>query len=190
MLKEIYSLLGEADIVIHYNGSNFDIPTLNREFIQDQNTPPAPFAEVDLLKTCRNRFRFLSNKLDYVARFLGDDGKMSHKGMELWKGCMVNDLASWKIMERYNKRDVVVLERLYTKLLPWIQPHPNLALHNDDNDEGIRKCPNCGGSRLQSRGKALTPTRVYGRYQCQDCGKWSRGRVNEAQLANVQVGVK
>ena len=72
MLNKIYALLEEADIVVHYNGSHFDIPTLNREFVKEEMTPPAPFQEVDLLKTCRKRFRFLSNKLDYVIRFLGE----------------------------------------------------------------------------------------------------------------------
>src|SRR5450759_3734245 len=33
MLKEIHKLLGEADAVVHYNGKNFDIPTLNKEFL-------------------------------------------------------------------------------------------------------------------------------------------------------------
>ena len=190
MLDKIYRLLEEADIVIHYNGSNFDIPTLNAEFLKGKRTPPAPFQEIDLLKTCRARFRFLSNKLDYVIRFLGEDGKMKHKGMELWLGCMANDPASWKIMTAYNKQDVVVLERLYEKLLPWIQPHPNLGLYS-----GLTRpqCPNCGGLYLQARGKMRTLTMEYKRYQCMDCGKWTRTRLNDGDKEtkkNTLVGIK
>ena len=33
MLKEIHKLLDQADAVVHYNGSRFDIPTLNKEFL-------------------------------------------------------------------------------------------------------------------------------------------------------------
>ena len=190
MLRQIYSLLEEADIVVHYNGSNFDIPTLNKEFLKHNKTPPAPFAEVDLLKTCRSRFRLLSNKMDYVAQFLGDEGKVPHKGMALWIGCLANDPVSWKTMERYNKKDVVILERLYHRILPWIQPHPNRGLYSD---EGRPQCPNCGGTNMQARGKLRTVTMVYRRYICTDCGKWTRSRMNELdkdKAKNLQVGIK
>src|SRR4051812_2425821 len=34
MLLKAHSLLSAADVVVHYNGASFDIPTLNKEFIQ------------------------------------------------------------------------------------------------------------------------------------------------------------
>jgi len=193
MLYKIYALLEEADIVVHYNGSHYDIPTLNREFLKEKMTPPAPFAEVDLLKTCRSRFRFLSNKLDYVIRFLGEDGKMQHKGMELWTGCMAGDGGSWKIMEQYNKRGVIVTERLYTKLRPWIQPHPNLGLFRVENDDNRPNCPNCREKALNARGKARNLTMKYQRYQCMGCGKWTRVRLSDGDKEtkkNILVGIK
>src|SRR6478736_1404610 len=39
MLSEIHYLLDEADVVVHYNGSNFDIPTLNKEFVINRMAP-------------------------------------------------------------------------------------------------------------------------------------------------------
>ena len=33
MVKKIWELLNEADVVVHYNGIKFDIPHLNREFL-------------------------------------------------------------------------------------------------------------------------------------------------------------
>ena len=188
MLNQVHALLAEADIVIHFNGSNFDIPTLNSEFLQEKMDPPAPFAEVDLLKTCRSRFRFLSNKMDFVARLLGIEGKVPHKGMELWKDCMRGDEASWKTMEKYNKHDVVISEKIYHRLLPWIQSHPNMSLFIDDDEP---RCINCGSDRLQSRGFARTPSLIYRRYQCKNCGKWSRGRLKEGDGPPSRVvGIK
>ena len=64
MLQRIHKLLDEADAVVHYNGSRFDIPTLNKEFLEAGMSPPSPYAQVDLLKTARQQFRFPSNKLD------------------------------------------------------------------------------------------------------------------------------
>ncbi len=112
MLKEVHALLEEADAVVHYNGTKFDIPTLNKEFIKVGMNPPSPYKEIDLLRIARGKFRFTSNKLDYVAQFLGLGSKHKHKGMELWKGCMSNDAPSWKTMERYNKQDVKLLEKV------------------------------------------------------------------------------
>ena len=194
MLEGVYALLDEADVVVHYNGTKFDIPTLNREFLEFGQTPPSPTLEVDILRTVRNRFRFLSNKLDYVAQQLGCGGKIVHKGMDLWRDYMAGKESAWRTMERYNKRDVVILERVYKKVLPWIQPHPNHALFKDGSE---RVCPNCGGHHLQSRGYAYTNTQVYNRYQCikekGGCGKWSRERLNctpEEHRAKILTGVK
>lgn len=176
MLKNVHALLEEADAVIHYYGSRFDIPTLNKEFILAGMAPPAPYKQIDLLTTARRRFKFASNKLDYVAKALGVGEKVKHAGFEMWVKCMNNDPAAWKDMETYNVQDVVVLERVYEKLLPWIQNHPNVALYNGEADA----CPNCGGKHLQRRGFSFTNAGKYQRFQCNDCGTWSRAKVIEA----------
>lgn len=176
MLKNIHSKLEEADAVIHYYGSRFDIPTLNKEFILNGMAPPAPYKQIDLLTTARRRFKFASNKLDYVAKALGVGEKVKHAGFEMWIKCMNNDPAAWKDMETYNVQDVVVLEKVYEKLLPWIQNHPNVGLHNGDADV----CPNCGGVHLERRGFSFTAAGKYQRYQCKDCGTWSRGKTTLA----------
>lgn len=173
MVRRAWDLLSEADVVVHYNGSKFDIPVLNQEFILHDLTPPSPFKEVDLLKVVRKRFRFHSNKLDYVAQRLGLGSKVDHKGMDLWKGCMAGDARSWKTMRRYNIQDVVLLRKLYHRLLPWIPSHPNHGVY-EGGDEPT--CRNCGSTKLQSRGYAYTTTMVYRRFKCTSCGAWGRGR--------------
>ena len=173
MLKKVHKLLEEADMVIHYNGNKFDIPTLNKEFIKEDINPPAPFHQIDLLRVARKQFRFTSNKLDYVAQFLGLGSKVHHKGHSLWIGCMNKDADSWKEMEKYNKQDVVLLEKVYKKMLPWIKNHPIHSINVDHS------CPNCGSSNLQSRGYATSNTGVFKRYACNDCGTWSQSRFSE-----------
>ena len=71
MLLRLYKLLDEADAVIHYNGSKFDVPVVNKEFLLQGWNPPSSYQQIDLLKTARQRFKFPSNKLDYVANALG-----------------------------------------------------------------------------------------------------------------------
>ena len=168
MMKGIHTLLDEADAVIHYNGTKFDIPTLNKEFLEHGMNPPSPYKQIDLLRTARQQFRFPSNKLDYVVQRLGLGKKIKHRGHELWIGCMNNNADAWKEMEEYNRNDVVILEKLYYKLLPWIKGHPNHGLYQ----ENPRVCPTCGGTHYQSRGVCRTQSGVYQRYQCQSCGRW------------------
>lgn len=172
MLRGIHSLMDEADAIVTYNGVSFDIPTLNREFIKANMLPPAPYRQVDLYQEVKKHFRFASNKLDWVARELGLGGKVQHKGMDLWKECMSGNRKSWKEMEKYNRYDVVLLEKVYHKVLPWIKSHPNWGLYGDSP---APRCPNCGGMHLQRRGIAVTLAKKYPRYQCVDCGGWSRG---------------
>lgn len=172
-IKGAWALLDEADAVVHYNGTDFDIPHFNREFIRLGMKPPSPFKEIDLLKIVRKRFNFPSNKLEYVSNALGIGQKVKHTGFELWVDCMKGDPKAWKLMEKYNRGDVLLTERLYMKLLPWIQGHPNVGLYDDADDMA---CTNCGSSGVRRRGFAYTQTQMYQRYQCKECGSWLRGR--------------
>lgn len=189
MLERIHSLIDEADVIVHYNGTSFDIPTLNAEFLKEGMDPPAPALELDLLKVVRRRFRLTSNKLSYVLEFLELPAKVEHKGMSLWRGCMAGDKKSWRTMEQYNKQDVRSLESLYERLRPWISNHPNFGLFQSNSEP---TCPNCGGTHLQRRGLYYTRVLVYQRYRCMDCGTWSRERATNLEpeeRKNVLVGV-
>ena len=170
MLKGIHGLLNEADAVVHYNGTKFDIPTLNKEFLLHSYNPPSPYKQIDLLRVVRSQFRFPSNKLDYVAQRLGLGQKHAHEGHSLWVKCMNGDKDAWERMQEYNVQDVVLLESLYHTLLPWIKNHPNQNLHSES-----AVCPTCGGSAIQKRGQAISLSGTYQRYQCRDCGSWSQG---------------
>ncbi len=173
MLQAAHDLLSEADIVVGYNSKGFDMKHLNREFILAGMEPPAPYAQVDLLLVARSQFKFTSNKLDYVAQALGLGGKTHHSGFQLWVDCMAGDKAAWALMRTYNKQDVVITEKLYDKLLPWIHPHPNVTLYGDVLVDG---CPNCGSEDLRREGTAKTSLGIYQRYQCRGCGRWTRGK--------------
>ena len=170
MLKGIHGLINDADGVVTYNGNKFDLPILNKEFLLHGLNPPSPSKKIDLLRTVRSNFRFTSNKLDYVSQQLGLGKKVEHEGFELWLKCMDKDNAAWGRMEKYNIQDVILLEKLYYKLLPWIKSLPNRNLNTDN-----QVCPSCGGKHLHKRGLTTTITASYQRYQCKGCGSWSQG---------------
>jgi hypothetical protein len=183
MVKAVHKLLDEADVLLHYNGTRFDIPHINRELLVAGLKPPSPYQQIDLCTIVQRRFRFISSKLEHVSVALGLKGKVSHEGFDLWKKCMLGDEAAWKRMERYNKQDVRLLEELYEALQPWIPNHPHRGLF----DEQVAVCPNCGSKGLQRRGFAYTRVSKYQRFQCKDCGAWTRSSQRDFGVKRVGV---
>ena len=171
MVQAAHDLLSEADAVIHYNGTSFDMPHLNREFLLAGMPPPKPYKNVDLLLAVRKKFRFVSNKLDYVTQAVGLEGKVHHEGHTLWVKCMAGDGQAWSKMRAYNKMDVVQTEKLFDVLRPWVDGLPNPALYNESDES---TCERCGGTHLQRRGFAYTQLGAYQQWQCQGCKSWSR----------------
>ncbi len=184
MLSKAHKLLDEADVVIHYNGKSFDIPMLNGEFVSNGLLPPSPYRQIDLLRVIRSKFRFVSNKMAYVAKHLGIGAKVSHEGHELWIKCMNGDLKAWKTMKKYNIQDTNLLEDMYAVIRPWITNHPNPEMYNIKLDKATHRpenCPVCSSKKLQARGRAVTNSGIYHRFQCQDCGAWSRAKYSEVK---------
>lgn len=179
MLLKLYDLLDEADAVVHYNGKSFDIPHIQGQMYLHSILPPSPFFQIDLWKTVRSQFRFLSNKLDEVAKRRGL-GEKHETSFDLWKRCHFGERAAWKQMGDYNKQDVLLTEALYVDLLPWIKGHPSKNLIDGEGDV----CPTCGAGALQKRGFAHTKVSSFQRYQCLACGSYSR---SNKRVAGVGV---
>jgi len=176
MLRKIHGLLDEADAVVHYNGTKFDMPTLNREFVRYGMAPPSHYHQIDLLKTVRRQFRFESNKLDVVCQRLGLGAKTSHTGIQLWKDCMNGDAKGWKLMKKYNIQDIKLLRKLYRYLLPWILNHPNVGMWIEDPSKPV--CCTCGSTNLTLKGEQHnTKVASYKRYSCNSCGTPLRARL-------------
>lgn len=175
MMRALWNLLDEADIIVHYNGKRFDVPFINREFLEQRWTPPSPYHQIDLLKTVEKKFRFPSRKLAFVTKQLGQKGKV-HVSHELWLACMNNDPEAWAKMQEYNVTDVTELEETYDTLLPWIVQHPNLAMWISSPNP---TCSHCGSTKVHKRGYQHLRTQTYQRYQCQSCGTWMRERLAE-----------
>src|ERR1039457_4983382 len=158
MVKQMHEILEQTESVITYNGNSFDLPQMARMFQSYDLKPPAPSRRIDLYRTVKSVFKFPSSKLDYVCQELGIGAKTAHAGMDLWLKCMENDTAAWNLMRQYNRNDVVLTEKLYDKLLPWIPNHPSESV-----DTGGDVCPNCGSFDLQRRGFSTTKTAKYQR---------------------------
>jgi DNA polymerase elongation subunit (family B) len=168
LATHLAALMNESDIIVAHNGDNFDLKKSRVKFLQHGIKPPAPSKTVDTKKVAKSRFAFNSNSLNDLAETLKLGKKVNTGGFELWEGCMRNDKSAWALMEKYNKQDVDLLEKVYLKLRGWMTNHPNMALIKDI----AIGCPSCGSEEIQSRGYSITAKTRRRRLQCQSCACW------------------
>lgn len=182
MLRVLWNVLDDADVVIDYNGDRYDIPHVNTDLLIAGYSPPSPYKHVDLFKTVRRKFNFTYMSLDHVCRKLGIVTKQEKPGFETWLGCIRNEPAAWANMKYYNIGDIPPLIALHEKLRPWAIQYPNLSLHSGD-----RRCPRCQSTSIQFRGTVHTSAGVFKRFVCNECGSWGRmaHRISTTDVRNV-----
>lgn len=171
VVKTVWDLLDQADIVVAHNAKKFDNRVASARFMMYGLLPPSPYKTVDTLLAARRFFRFPSNSLNNLCHMLGLGDKPKTTHADLWHRCLDGDPKAWEKMVKYNNNDVVLLEKLYLKLRPYISNHPNVSVHKDEG------CPRCGSQRTEWRGHYSTNVCVYHRFKCLDCGAWSRERI-------------
>lgn len=176
LVKKLWELIDEADVVVAHNGDKFDIRIMNARFIANGLTPPSPYKTVDTKKIASRKFGFNSNKLDDLGTVLGLGKKLPTGGFELWEGCMAGNAAAWNKMKKYNKMDVVLLEKVYKSLRPWAPSHPNIGINR-----GRHACINCGSTNTQNRGYSYAKFHKYQRFQCKDCYAWGSAPIKKAK---------
>jgi hypothetical protein len=177
ILKKLWDLLDESDVVITQNGISFDQKKLNARFIMHGFNPPSSYRHIDTLRIAKKHFAFSSNKLEYLTKKLCTKyKKLSHakfSGFELWKECLAGNMDAWNEMEIYNKHDVLSLEELYTKLSPW-DNSVNFDVYSND----FSNTCSCGSKEFIKNGYAYTNIGRFQRYKCTKCGSECRDKKN------------
>jgi hypothetical protein len=191
ILKALWDLIDEADIVITQNGVSFDIKKLNARFIINGLPPPSSYKNIDTKLIAKKRFGFTSNKLEYMTdKLCKKYKKLKHgkyPGFELWIAVLSGDLNAWKEMEKYNKYDVLSLEELFNKLIPW-ENNINFGIYSDNE---VYRCT-CGSEKFKKRGFYYTNTGKFQRYKCFKCGAENRDRTNlftKEKSKSIRIGI-
>lgn len=177
-IRGLHELIEEADAVVAHNGASFDAKVMNTMFLKYNFDPPSPAKMIDTLQVARSKFKLLSNKLDFLGQYLEEGRKIDTGGFELWLNVMQGNSKAQKKMLTYNRRDVLLLERIYLRLRPWITNHPNAGVLNDENADSP-VCTNCGSRDVVKKGTSATKQGIYKRYKCNACGTPLRGRYTQ-----------
>lgn len=180
VIKALHKVLSEADVIVAHNGDAFDKKMIEtRALFHGLPTLP-PITSIDTYKVAKARFRFNSNKLDYLGKVLGFGGKINTPP-GLWLEVLKGSKKAVNTMVEYNKRDVTLLEDVFKKLIPYIPNYINRELF------GGAGCPRCGSRKIQSRGIHKAISRTYRRWQCQSCTGWFKSNKAEPGTAKFRI---
>lgn len=175
LATELHEDMAKCDLIVGHNGDSFDLKKSNARFIVHGLQPPPPIKSIDTLKIARKHFKFDSDKLDNIGRYLKVGCKTPNMSKDIWLGCIDGDPVAWGKMGRYNAQDVRLLEAVFHRVAPWYSSHPNLPAYS-----GASGCPTCQSANVQMRGFNVAKSRRTQRLQCQDCGHWFSGAAVKA----------
>lgn len=167
LLIEASKLFEQADLLVGHFASVFD-----RRFIQGRllinELPPIPPTKLrDTCLIARSVANFSSNRLKHLAKILNlKHQKLENNWPDAWFDVMRGDMKVLAELAAYCAGDVLAVEELYKRLLPFDNAHPRIV-----TDRSV--CGMCSGP-IEYRGYALANANRYRRYVCKNCGHWAR----------------
>tara|TARA_R110000850_G_scaffold34024_1_gene92208 strand:+ start:2117 stop:3052 length:936 start_codon:yes stop_codon:yes gene_type:complete len=134
LLEQFIEVMNEADVLVAHNGNRFDFKWIKTRALKHDLEMLLTYKTEDTLTLAKRHFYFNSNKLDYISKFLGSEGKIS-TAPELWdKVILHKDNDALIQMVEYCEGDVRELEFVYNKLKRFTQPrqHAGVLLDGDN----------------------------------------------------------
>ena len=177
IVADLANLIREADIIVAHNGDRFDLPKINGRVALLGLEPLGPVDTIDTLKLSRQSFGFGYHNLDFLAKeFLGES--KIETNWSWWEDILNGDPKAMKKMVRYNKKDVVLLERVFHAMMPYVKNLRRLY-----EGSGDLSCPYCGSTDRQNRGKKRNKTTTYQQHQCNGCLRYYHTNLINKELA-------
>lgn len=170
MLEAFIEVLNEVDEAIAHNGNRFDLTWIRTRCLFHRIPMFPKYLSIDTLRVARSKFRFNSNRLDYIAKFLGLGSKIKTE-FSLWRDILMdNSQTAMDAMVKYCREDVRLLEKIYAELKNHIEPQQHYGMLYESNKQS---CPECGGEDLKVVSTKTTPAGTVKRqYLCGGCGKY------------------
>jgi hypothetical protein len=178
LLKDLWKLIDESDILVGHNIRKFDDKRISARFIANGFKSPSSYRMEDTMILAKARFGFTSNKLEYLTgKLCKKFKKLDHAkfpGFKLWDECMKGNVEAWDEMQAYNQRDVESLEELYLILKPWDKKGYNVNVFNESEEISCT----CGSVEFSKNGFVYSNTGKFQRYTCKKCGAETKSKEN------------
>ena len=170
-MREVWSWVDEADILIGHNMAAFDSKHLMSGWAEMGLPAPSPYKVIDTLKIARGSLNMESNTLDSLAKRLGVEAKSDKYDVRVAQAAVNGDREAQAVLESYNRGDIVASEALFDRLRPYARNIPHLGMWTDDE----LACPSCG-STMTATGKTVhANVQRYEHLHCPNCGAHARG---------------
>jgi DNA polymerase elongation subunit (family B) len=170
MLETFIKVANEADELVGHNGDKFDLAWIRTRCLFHRIDMFPNYVTIDTLKVARSKFKFNSNRLNYIAQYLGIGQKIKTE-YDLWKNIVLNkDKEAMDKMIKYCKMDVVLLEKVFKELSNHIPPktHYGVAFGGDRGS-----CPECGSDELVKYNRRIMASGLVKiQYKCKTCNKF------------------
>jgi len=176
IVRRLHKVLSGVDILVGHNSDAFDLKKFNTRALFYGLSPIPKIPSIDTLKVARKHFKFTSNKLSYIARFLKVGAKDESPD---WNKVLAGDRKEIARMKTYNIKDVTVTEKVYMVLRRFIDNHPDLnsiTPIRDTRGDQVTLCPKCQSCNYIKNGFKFTSGGRYQRYFCNDCSGWFFGK--------------
>ena len=167
MLIDFIAQANKADELIAHNGDRFDIKWIRTRCIYHRIPMFPNYKTLDTLKKAKSGFNFNSNKLDYIAKFLGVGAKVKHSGFDMWVQVMKGNHLAMQEMIEYCEGDIIVLEDIFLTMQNYIK----MNTHNGVINNNLKySCPSCGGEHPTLLKNNVTAMGTIKRLmECNDC---------------------
>jgi len=170
MLQDFIEVANQATEMVGHNGDRFDLAWIRTRCLFHGIEMFPKYTTIDTLKVARSKFKFNSNRLNYIANYLGIGSKIKTE-FDLWKSILLdNDKGAMDKMVKYCKNDVVLLEKVFKHL----NNHIEAKSHYGVLFGAYRgTCPECGSDDLIRNMTRTTATGVVKvMYKCKTCNKY------------------
>lgn len=170
MLTDFIKVLNTADEIVGHNGDKFDLAWVRTRCLYHKLDMFPTYTSIDTLKVARSKFKFNSNKLNYIATFLGIGQKIK-TDYDLWKDIVLKkDAKAMDKMIKYCKMDVVLLEKVHKAL----SNHIPAKTHYGVIFGGYKgSCPECGSDDIIKKDRRILASgTIKIVFKCNTCGKY------------------
>ena len=168
IIEDFVKVMSEADELVGHNVDRYDTKFIMARALKHNISVLPKYQSTDTLKLAKKHFMLNSNKLDYIAQYLGIGHKTKHRGLSMWDDIILrNDPKALEEMIEYNVQDVFLTEQVYHKLMEYSLPKVN---HASKQTGDKHTCPQCGSDHAELHKTYISGSGVKTRLMgCKSC---------------------